>query len=104
MRRIYKSDSTIYPFSIEQRPRIFSFDGSINYTELQRNFRLPIYSVLGTLDKIVPVNSVEEELRALPSSNNQIVKFDQGHLGILFHMPTVREMCSGFHDWIQKLD
>lgn len=82
----------------------FSFDGSINYTELQKNFELPIYSVLGTLDKIVPVDSVEEELKALPSKNNQIVKFDQGHLGILFHMPTVREMCAGFHDWIQKLD
>ncbi|GIM21529.1 hypothetical protein KHM19_07120 [Leptospira borgpetersenii] len=56
------------------------------------------------MDKIVPVDSVEEELKSLPSPNNQIVKFDQGHLGILFHMPTVREMCSGFHDWIQKLD
>ena len=80
-----------------------SYDGKINYNAEQRNFNLPIYSVLGTVDKIVPPEVLEEDLIYFTSKNKEMAKFEQGHLGIVFHLDTVRKMCRGLHDWIQKL-
>lgn len=80
-----------------------SYDGKINYSAEQRNFRLPIYSVLGTVDAIVPADILEEDLKHFNSENMVNVKYEQGHLGIVFHMPTVRELCKGANEWIHQL-
>ncbi|WCL51418.1 alpha/beta hydrolase [Leptospira sp. GIMC2001] len=80
-----------------------SSDGRINYTKEQENFDLPIYSILGTVDKIVPMESIEEDLANLPSKNKVIEKYEQGHLGIVFHNETVRQICQGLDAWIQDL-
>jgi pimeloyl-ACP methyl ester carboxylesterase len=80
-----------------------SSDGKINYTHEQKNFQLPIYSVLGTVDKIVPAETLEKDLENLPSKNKVIEKYEQGHLGIIFHNETVRKISQGVNDWILKL-
>ncbi len=80
-----------------------SSDGKINYTRnLVENFKLPLYSVIGTVDKIVPEESLTE-LDLLPSQNKVTVKYDQGHLGIIFHNETVRKLCEGVDTWIKNL-
>lgn len=80
-----------------------SADGKINYTEEMRNFALPIYSILGTEDRIVPPETKEDDLDLLKSTNKIVEKYEQGHLGIIFHNETVRQICSRMHDWIAKL-
>lgn len=80
-----------------------SADGKLNYTEEMKNFDLPIYSILGTEDKIVPVDTKEDDLELLKSKNKVVEKYDQGHLGIVFHNETVRRICANVNDWIEKL-
>ncbi|MCP5499441.1 MAG: alpha/beta fold hydrolase [Leptospiraceae bacterium] len=80
-----------------------SYDGRINYTAEQRNFRLPLYSVVGTVDAIVPAEILEEDLQYFNTKNKVTVKYEQGHLGIVFHMPTVKKICKGVDEWIRAL-
>lgn len=80
-----------------------SSDNKINYTAEMKNFDLPIYSILGTEDKIVPIESKEGDLELLPSKNKVVEKYDQGHLGIIFHNETVRQICDNVNRWIEKL-
>ncbi|TGN11125.1 alpha/beta fold hydrolase [Leptospira ilyithenensis] len=88
---------------ISNHRSFLSQDGKINYTEnFIKNFNLPIYSVIGTVDQIVPEDSLAD-LPKLPSENKVITKYDQGHLGIIFHPETVRKMTEGINDWITKL-
>jgi len=81
----------------------YSADGRINYTKnLNENFKLPIYSVVGTYDQIVPEESLND-LDQLHSENKVVAKYDQGHLGIIFHSETVRKLCLGVDEWIRNL-
>ncbi|MEM7180463.1 MAG: alpha/beta fold hydrolase [Spirochaetota bacterium] len=80
-----------------------SYDGSINYSAEQRNFMLPMYSVLGTLDAIAPADVLREDLLDFNAPNMVKVEYEQGHLGIIFHMETVRDMCKGINQWILDL-
>nr|WP_246052308.1 alpha/beta fold hydrolase [Leptospira idonii] len=80
-----------------------SNDGKINYTEnFIKNFKLPIYSVVGTVDQIVPEETLTD-LAKLPSENKVVTRYEQGHLGIIFHNETVRKICEGVNEWIHKL-
>ncbi|MDF3820717.1 alpha/beta fold hydrolase [Leptospira sp. 96542] len=88
---------------ISNEKSFWSNDGKINYTEnFIKNFNLPIYSVVGTVDKIVPEETLDD-LANLPSENKVVTKYEQGHLGIIFHGETVRKMCIGINDWISAL-
>jgi len=80
-----------------------SSDGKINYTQEMKNFDLPIYSILGTEDKIVPMDTKVGDLDLLKSKNKVVEKYDQGHLGIIFHNDTVRKICNNINEWILKL-
>ncbi|GBF51477.1 hydrolase [Leptospira ryugenii] len=80
-----------------------SNDGKINYTKnFFDNYNLPIYSVVGTVDQIVPEESLAD-LASLKSENKVLTKYEQGHLGIIFHNDTVRKICEGVDEWIHKL-
>lgn len=88
---------------ISNERSFWSNDGRINYTEnFLNNFNMPIYSVVGTVDKIVPEESLTE-LKDLKSENKVITYYEQGHLGIIFHGETVRKICKGIDEWIQEL-
>ncbi len=80
-----------------------SSDGKINYTEEMKNFDLPIYSILGTEDKIVPPDTKEDDFNLLKSTNIVVEKYNQGHLGIIFHNETVRQICANVDLWIRNL-
>ncbi len=88
---------------ISNEKSFWSNDGKINYTEnFIKNFNLPIYSVVGTIDKIIPEETLDD-LDLLPSENKVVSKYEQGHLGIIFHGETVRKICQGANEWILKL-
>lgn len=88
---------------ISNERSFWSNDGRINYTEnFLNNFNMPIYSVVGTVDKIVPEETLTE-LKDLKSENKVITYYEQGHLGIIFHGETVRKICKGIDEWIQDL-
>lgn len=82
----------------------FSNDKKINYTEEMKKFDLPIYSILGTEDKIVPIDTKEDDFKLLKSTNKVVEKYEQGHLGIIFHGDTVRQICANVDAWIKNLD
>ena len=82
----------------------WSYDGNINYTqEQQDNFELPIFSVIGNLDKIVPAETIEDVLNLPKPKNKKVARFDQGHLGIIFHHETVQSITKQADEWIRDL-
>ncbi|TGK06248.1 alpha/beta fold hydrolase [Leptospira fletcheri] len=89
---------------LSQDHSFLSYDGNLDYTALQKNLKIPLLSILGSLDKVVPSETIKADLAALPHEKNQILSYEQGHLGIVFHMPVVREMCSEIDSWIRRLD
>lgn len=89
---------------VDRDQSFLSFDGKINYTELQKNFKLPIYAIIGNVDALVPPINIENGLALVESKNIKISRYDQGHLGIIFHPPTVKEICKNTHEWIQELE
>ncbi|EQA47032.1 alpha/beta hydrolase family protein [Leptospira broomii serovar Hurstbridge str. 5399] len=89
---------------LSQDHSFLSYDGNLDYTALQKNLSIPLLSILGSLDKVVPSETIKADLVALPHEKNRILSYEQGHLGIVFHMPVVREMCAEIDSWIRGLD
>jgi predicted alpha/beta hydrolase len=81
----------------------YSYDGDINYTKEMHKMNVPVFSVAGTLDKIVPTATIEDIMN-LPIPNKKIEYFDQGHLGIILHQETVNRICKLTDDWISGLE
>lgn len=82
----------------------WSYDGNINYTqEQQDNFEMPIFSVIGNLDKIVPAETIEDVLNLPKPTNKKVARYDQGHLGIIFHHDTVQDITKQADEWIREL-
>lgn len=81
----------------------YSYDGEINYTKEMYKMKIPVFSIAGTLDKIVPISTIEDIMK-LSIPNKKLEKFEQGHLGIIFHQETVNRICKLAHDWIETLD
>jgi len=81
----------------------YSYDGNINYTAEMKNLKIPVFSVVGTVDKIVPPATVEGMISYQNIPNQKISYYEQGHLGIVFHQETVSKMCAEAHEWIQSL-
>lgn len=82
----------------------WSYDGTINYTEEQfNNFELPILSVVGDIDKIVPPETIEDVMRLPRVTNKKLLKYNQGHLGIVFHQETVQSISKEADAWIRGL-
>ncbi|MCB1190956.1 MAG: alpha/beta fold hydrolase [Leptospiraceae bacterium] len=89
---------------LDTEQSFLSFDGKINYTERQKNFKLPIYAVIGSVDALVPPENIEDGLALIQSTNKKVSIYEQGHLGIIFHPPTVKELAKNAHEWILELD
>jgi poly(3-hydroxyalkanoate) synthetase len=82
----------------------WSYDGMINYTEQQyENLKLPVLSFAGTVDKIVPEDAIEDILSLKNGKYNKLIKYEQGHLGIIFHQETVQKMCREINKWIKSI-
>ncbi|MCB1176679.1 MAG: alpha/beta fold hydrolase [Leptospiraceae bacterium] len=81
----------------------YSYDGKINYTEDMVNLKIPVYTIVGTVDKIVPPPTAEGiyDIKSIP--NQKLSYYEQGHLGIVFHQETVNNICKEAHDWISSL-
>lgn len=89
---------------ISHERSFWSYDGSINYTEEQHNnLELPVFSVVGSVDKIVPADSIETIMEAPKIKKKKIEYYDQGHLGIIFHQETVKKITKEADKWIRSL-
>ncbi len=81
----------------------YSFDGTINYTEEQKNMDLPLYTIIGTRDRIATPETVRSGDEMVPSQNKVVGEYPQGHLGILLHPGTVEKIAADTHAWLKKL-
>lgn len=81
----------------------YSYDGNINYTEEMKNLKIPVFSVVGTVDKIVPGVTIEGMMSYKNIPHQKISYYDQGHLGIVFHQETVNQICVEADEWIHNL-
>jgi len=82
---------------------IMSFDGKINYTENLKNITLPVFSIVGSLDVIVPPETVRHGYDAIPSTDKHLKEFKQGHMGLVMNPKTVREIAKITDQWIGTL-
>ncbi|MCU0576567.1 MAG: alpha/beta fold hydrolase [Desulfobacterota bacterium] len=82
---------------------IRSFDGKINYTENLRNITLPVFHVMGSLDAIAPPETIRYGYDLISSTNKQLKEYRQGHIGLIMHPRTVREIAKTTHQWIKTL-
>jgi pimeloyl-ACP methyl ester carboxylesterase len=81
----------------------FSYDGTINYTKEMNLLKIPVYSIAGTVDKIAPPTTIEDVMELDQIQNKRIEYYDQGHLGIVFHQPTVDDICKKANAWVSEL-
>ncbi|MDX1957702.1 MAG: alpha/beta fold hydrolase [Leptospiraceae bacterium] len=89
---------------LSNEPGFFSYDGAINYTSEMHQLNLPVYSIAGTVDKIAPPTTIEDVMELAQIKNKKIEYYDQGHLGIIFHQPTVNDICKKAHNWVLELN
>jgi pimeloyl-ACP methyl ester carboxylesterase len=80
----------------------YSYDGTINYTKELENINLPIFTIVGSIDKIVPASTIRNFNKNVP--HKKVAEFEQGHLGIIFHQPTVEEICRQTQEWIIEIE
>ena len=81
----------------------YSYDGDINYTEEQKNITLPLFTVLGTEDRIATPGTVEKGFSLVSSNNKMLKEYAQGHLGIILHPPTVKQIAADTHKWMKSI-
>lgn len=82
---------------------ILSFDGKINYKEDLKNIKIPVYHISGSMDVIAPQESIDCVYNEGSSAQKQIKTYPQGHLGLIMHPETVREIARTTDQWIGKL-
>jgi pimeloyl-ACP methyl ester carboxylesterase len=82
---------------------ILSFDGGINYTGDLKNITLPVFHILGSLDVIAPPETIRSGYDRMTSAGKQLKEYKQGHLGLILHHETVRDIAGSADRWIYKL-
>jgi pimeloyl-ACP methyl ester carboxylesterase len=82
---------------------ILSFDGGINYTEDLKNITLPVFHILGSLDVIAPSETIRSGYNRMTSASKELKEYKQGHLGLILHHETVRDIAGSADRWIDKL-
>ncbi|MBV6493701.1 MAG: hypothetical protein LDLANPLL_01724 [Turneriella sp.] len=80
-----------------------SIDKKINYTLALNELEIPHYTVVGTIDEIAPPDTVRQGHLAGKSPKNKISEYSQGHLGIITHPETVRQLALDTDEWIRAL-
>lgn len=83
--------------------RILSFDGRINYTDDLKKIPLPVFHIMGTLDVIAPPDTIRSGFERFASTGSRLKEYDQGHLGLILHHETVRDIAGSTDRWIGGL-
>lgn len=81
----------------------YSYDGSMNYTADLSKIKIPILSIAGTVDKIVPSHTIESIMDIQNTPYKKLLRYEQGHLGIIFHQETVNSICDEIHNWVEEI-
>ena len=81
----------------------YSFDDTINYTQEQVNFDLPLFTAIGSIDEIAPPETVIAGNNLVSSKIKEVKSYTQGHLGIIIHPPTVKQIAEDTYEWLQSL-
>lgn len=84
------------------KKNLTSFDGEIDYTKDLDNVQTPLLSVVGSIDKIAPPDTVTYGFDRVKGPKDKMV-FEQGHLGITIHPQTVHEICKKTDNWVHTL-
>ncbi len=80
-----------------------SIDKEINYTLELNELEIPHFTVVGTVDEIAPPDTVRQGHLAGKSPKNKIAEYKQGHLGIVTHPETVKQIAIDTDEWIRSL-
>ncbi|MFO1527462.1 MAG: alpha/beta fold hydrolase [Turneriella sp.] len=80
-----------------------SIDKEINYTLELNELEIPHFTVIGTVDEIAPPDTVRQGHLAGKSPKNRIAEYKQGHLGIITHPETVKQIAIDTDEWIRAL-
>lgn len=80
-----------------------SIDKEINYTLECNELEIPHFTVVGTVDEIAPPDTVRQGHLAGKSPKNRIAEYKQGHLGIITHPETVKQIAIDTDEWIRAL-
>lgn len=81
----------------------YSFDDKINYTQDQKFFTLPLFTVVGSIDTIAPPETVIPANNLVSSEIKELKMYPQGHLGIIIHPPTVKQIAEDTYNWLKGL-
>lgn len=81
----------------------WSFDDTINYTQELKKFTIPLFTISGSIDTIAPPETVLCVNNLVSSKIKEIRSFPQGHLGVIVHPPTVKEIALDTHNWIKDI-
>lgn len=88
---------------MSENKAILSYDDTINYTEDQKNFDLPLFTVVGSVDTIAPPDTVISANQMVKSKNIASQSYPQGHLGIIMHPQTVQQIATDTAKWLSEL-
>jgi len=80
-----------------------STDREINYTLELNELEIPHFTIVGTIDEIAPPDTVRQGHLAGKSPKNKIAEYKQGHLGIVTHPETVKQIAIDADEWIRSL-
>jgi len=81
----------------------YSYDRKINYTSHLHKLSLPLFSIIGEIDQIVPPHTIVPYDKLATHPLNQMHYVNQGHLGIGIDPATVQKMGHWVDDWIKKI-
>lgn len=79
-----------------------SYDGEFDYANEQAGLTIPLFSIIGTKDKIAPPETIEYGISIIGSENVRKSHYEQGHMGICFHPETVKSIGEETNDWIRQ--
>ncbi len=107
MEDVFCEESTLvisqFVRSLIDGDNFMSIDKEINYTLECNELEIPHFTAVGTLDEIAPPDTVRQGHLAGKSPKNKMVEYKQGHLGIITHPETVRQIALDTDDWIRAL-
>lgn len=81
----------------------YSYDDSINYSLEQKNFDLPLFSAIGSIDEIASPETVIAGINTVSSKIKETKEYPQGHLGIIIHPHTVKQIAEDTYEWLNSL-
>lgn len=66
------------------------------------NLSMPVLSIIGTKDDLVPPNSSKKIMEIIPSSDKNLIEFSTGHVGLCISQKAHEKLWPQVTDWLAK--